>query len=106
MDEDEEGYDLDSMSEEDKDKLILALTAAYNTTLDLSVTLSNAMAILSRELLEGDVLGKRAETMRFVGIKMAVMNQYAVTMIGVDVEQVEADAKFEEIIRDLNIEEE
>lgn len=104
--DDEEGFDLGEMTEEQKDQLIMSLSDAYNTTLELSVTLSNGMALLSRELMQGDVMGKRTETIRFVAVKMAVLNQYAVSMMGVDVAQVEADAKFEEIIRDLDIEEE
>lgn len=104
MDEDAEGYDLESMSEDDKDRLIMALSEAYNTTLDLSVTLSNAMAILSSGLIEDNRFGRREALIKLTAIKMAVLNQYAVTTLGIDVAQMETDAKFEDIVRDLDVE--
>lgn len=67
----EESYDLDEMDDAEKNELILRLFDDLSTTNIVAIGLHNAMISLSTGLLQGDVLGSRARTMRSIALRMA-----------------------------------
>lgn len=94
-------FNLEDMTEDEKDQLIIRLGMAYNSKLLLAADLYNCMTILSAEIANGNVLGQRGETMSSVHTRMEIILAMCLPMFGIDMEQVKTDSVFEDIISQL-----
>lgn len=102
---DPDGYFLGDMSSEEKDALIQQLSMRYDGALEVAVGLHNAMTFIGMELSANDVLGRRGAAMRIGVRKMEIITAIARNQLGIDMEQVDMDAAFEDIVSGMNFEE-
>lgn len=101
----EDEFFLADMSEEEKDDLIKQLSMRYNTMSEIVVALHNAFTVLSLELTVGDALGYRGKYMRSVAFRMDLLTAMIRQQLGIDMDQLQADAQFEDIVAGLDLEE-
>lgn len=99
-----EPYNLSQMTEDEKNELIIKLTAAYNEQQVATVSLYNAMVVLAQVLMANDVLGRRAKVMRLVAGRMAMVARLTLQHIGWDVKEEQVDSTFETIVAGLDLE--
>lgn len=97
----EEEYNLDEMSEDDKDELIANLSDRYNSTYISAATMYNALIILGSRLSEEYSIFKRRDVMQDTAVRMILIAQSSLAGLGVDLEQLEMDAQFENITAQL-----
>ena len=98
-----EEYNLSDMSDEEKNELIFTLSDQLNTTHAVMATLFNAMQAFRHRLMAFDVFGKRAAIIRDTEWRMRIILGSALASLDVDVEQLEADAEFERMTADLDV---
>lgn len=98
-----EPYNLNEMSDEEKNALIVKLADAYTEQQVATVSLYNAMVVLAQVLMANDVLGRRAKVMRLVAGRMTMVARLTLQHIGWDVKQDRVDSTFEDIVSGLDI---
>ena len=94
-------FDLSSMSEDEKDQAIVQLVTKYNSVGTAAATLFNCMSILSARLQAENVFGRRTKAMDDIAIRMRVIANLQLPLLGFDLEQLQADAEFERITAQL-----
>lgn len=97
----EEMYNLDEMLEDEKDELILDLIARYNSAYSSGAGMFNAMQTLAARLQDGTSLFRRKHLMQDTAARMGLISRLCLPGLGVDLEQLAADAEFDRITADL-----
>lgn len=98
-------FDLNEMSEDEKDDLILQISEEYNQAITIGVSLHNSLVVLAARLSDGDVLGKRGPYMRDVAHRMATIAAMAMPHLVTEegYERMTTDAAFSEIVENLDL---
>jgi hypothetical protein len=96
-----EEFDLEQLSEDEKDELIISLAEKLNKTYAVAASLFNALQAFRGRLEEYDVFGKRGAVMRDTAWRMLIICNLSLSALDIDIEQLEADAEFERITAHL-----
>lgn len=100
MDYDKE-YDLSEMSDEEKHKLIFDLASELNKYRTLAAEYHDGFIHFAHYLADGNVLGKRRETMDNASLGMmltATMSTCLFDLDDKDLEQIQVDVTFDDIV--------
>lgn len=93
-----EEFDLEELSEDEKDELIISLAGKLNHTFMVTATLFNTMSEFRLRLLAYDKFGKRGAILRDSAWRMGIVLDNTLSALDIDVDQLQADAEFERII--------
>ena len=74
-----------------EDAAIALLADKYNGAMTAAATMFNCMNILASGLDNGNVFGHRAKTIESVAIRLRMIAHLQLPVMGIDLEQVEAD---------------
>lgn len=94
-------FDLSEMSEDEKNAAILLLADKYNGAMTAAATMFNAMQILSSRAEDQNQFGQRSKVIKDLAYRMRLIAHLQLPVMGIDLEQMQADLEFERLTAQL-----